>query len=362
MSRTLIIKLGAIGDVVMAIPAAHALHARGSRIDWICGTQVLPLLERYGWIRPIPIDDRALLGGSAVARMRALLPVWGTVAGVRYDLCATLYYDARYRLIALPVRARRRLLLSQVDRRRRLLPGRHHTEEYLRVMEGGDEGPVVEALAPVRPDTLPASAHARESERQRVALAPGGARNAVRTDVLRRYPMEGYVEIARALLALGVEVVLVGGPEDRWVSPAFEGLGVTDLTGALALLETVALLETCDVVVTHDTGPLHLAGITRAGIVGLFGPTDPRGRLPQRAGAVAMWGGEGFACRPCYDGREYAQCKNNLCVQQVTPAMVVAEVERMLAQRRAGEAYPPRVVVPRSTVTAGLAPGRAEIR
>ena len=90
------------------------------------------------------------------------------------------------------------------------------------------------------------------------------------------------------------------------------------------------------VLVTHDTGPLHLGGLTRVGIVTLFGPVDPHGRLPQRAGALALWGGEDFACRPCYDGRSFAACPQNDCIRQYTPMMVAEEVTAMLAERARG--------------------------
>jgi len=368
MNRVLMIKFGAIGDVVMAIPAAYAMHQAGAEVDWVCGAQVLPLLELYPWVRPIVVDDRTLFHGTAAERFGVLMGLWRTIGGREYALCATLYYDARYRVVSLPVRAKRRVMLSHSDRLRTLLPGRHHTDEYLRVMQGVDGGPATVGLAPVRAERLPPSSLPRLPGAERVLLVPAGARNALRSDGLRRWPMESYVAVARRLLELELAVVLVGGPDDGWASEAFRGTGatdvlgrVTDVIGRLTIVETLALMEDSDVVVTHDTGPLHLAGLTSVGIVSLFGPTDPRGRLPQRAGTMAMWGGEGFACRPCYDGRSYADCKENLCVQQVTPEMVVREVQFLLSQRRAGTLLPPRVVSPVSTVTASFAERRTGV-
>jgi heptosyltransferase-2 len=112
-------------------------------------------------------------------------------------------------------------------------------------------------------------------------------------------------------------------------------------------------MDEADVVVTHDTGPLHLAGITRTGIVTLFGPTDPHGRLPQRLGTVALWGGEGFSCRPCYDAHGFPDCPSNDCMRQLTPAMVLTEVLAMIGDRARGELRPPRVMVPPSSMPAG---------
>jgi heptosyltransferase-2 len=177
-------------------------------------------------------------------------------------------------------------------------------------------------------------------------LVPAGARNTLRDDALRRWPVESYVELAEALLQRGLEVVLAGGPDDLWASQHFAHLAVTDLTGRLSLLETLALLDSAAMVITHDTGPLHLAGLTSTAIISIFGPTDPHGRLPQRANCVALWGGEGFACRPCYDGRDYAPCAYNGCMHQVTAAMVLAEVDTLFSAQQADQPQLPRIVTP----------------
>ncbi len=278
--RVLIVKLGAIGDVIMAIPAAHELHLQGFGIDWICGAGTLPVLRCYPWIEPILADDRALVLGGKAAKLGALVDLWRQLAGRSYDLCATLYYDPRYRLMSLPVRARRRLSLSDTDRNLRLLPGRHHTDEFARILLGRPDNIVPTSLAPIRAGNLPASPLARVPGRQRVVLAPAGAKNTVSEDVLRRWPAESYVALAHSLIEQGIEVVLIGGPDDRWVQPYFAGIPAVDLIGQLPIPGTLALLDEADAFVTHDTGPLHMAGITGVGIVSIFGPTDPRGRLP----------------------------------------------------------------------------------
>lgn len=352
MRRTLIVKFGAIGDVLMAIPAAHEMHSAGSEIDWLCGPAVLPLLQLYPWINPIVADDRALILGSSAEKLRALAGIWRSLAGRRYDLAAVLYYDKRYRWMTLPVRATRKLLLSHTDRAYRLLPGRHHTDEFARILLGRPDGLNPGHLAPVIPERLPPSPLPRTAT-PRVLLAPAGAKNMLSDDALRRWPAENYVALAAALLAQNIEIVLIGGPGDAWIQPLFSALPVVDLIGRLSLPETLSLMDAADVVVTHDTGPLHMAGITRAGIVTLFGPTDPAGRLPQRPGALALWGGEGFACRPCYDAHGFPDCPANDCMRQWAPHMVADEVLSMLAARARGELPAACVKVPPSTMPSG---------
>jgi heptosyltransferase II len=348
MSSVLILKFGAIGDCIMTIPAAYAMHQAGHEIDWVCGEAVAPVLRLYPWINLHVIDDRALLRGGTVERARTMLALWGVIAKKRYDVCATLYYDSRYKLLTLPVRAGRKVMLSKVDRATMLLPGRHHTDEYARILMGRKDDETPRQLTPIQAKGLPVSPIQRVEGKERIVLVPGGARNMMRDDALRRWPVESYVELAKLLLGHGFEVVLCGGPDDAWTSPFFSALSVTDLTGKLSLVETLALFDSTDVTVTHDTGPLHLAGITNSGLVTIFGPTDPHGRLPHRRGCVALWGGDGFACRPCYDGRDYAPCSHNGCVRQITPAMVLEQVDALLAAAREGRQRSPRVILPSS--------------
>ena len=356
MPRVLILKFGAIGDVIMAIPAAHLLHCEGFEVHWVCGETVLPILALYPWIKPILINDASLLKGSPAQKLKVMLQLWHRLAFRSYHLAAILYYDNRYRLLTLPLRATRKLTLSHSDRRFRLLPGRHHTDEFARILLGWPDEHRPLPLPPVRvpPSSLPQSPLSR-TEKWRVVLAPAGARNMMNDDALRRWQPENYVELARLLLERQVEVVLIGGPGDAWVKPLFKPCGsmdFTDLIGELSLPQTLALLDDADLLVTHDTGPLHMAGITSCGIVGIFGPTDPQGRLPQRPGTIALWGGEGFACRPCYDGHSFPPCPANDCMAQITPSFAMVNIMHLLSERRDGRLRPPRIIAPPSSIAA----------
>ncbi len=155
---------------------------------------------------------------------------------------------------------------------------------------------------------------------------------------------------------------MLGGPDETWVKPHFSDLAVTDCIGTLTLPQVVAACSNCDAVIANDTGPLHLAGMTNACLVGLFGPTDPAMRLPRRPDSVAIWGGNGFACRPCYDGREFAPCEHNGCMDQITVEFVLQELDCLLKARLEGKKLPWRIVAPVPNQTAepliALSPSR----
>jgi len=329
-SKALIVKLGAIGDVAAVLPAAWKLHQAGSKIDWLCGEAVLPLLSCYKWVTPIPLDEKKLIGGRRLAAAREVFKAWGRLFWSSYDLCAVLQYDRRYRVLTLPVRAKRSVALDWNRRAFQLVSERHHSAEYARILCDLPDEYREENLAPLAPDSLPENPLPRTA-RTRIALAPGGARNLLRDDPQRRWPVDSYVALARLLLGYGHEVVLTGGPGDRWVEPNFAGLAIDNRIAQWGIPKTLAFYDSCDCVVTHDTGPLHFAGLTRCGLVGLFGPTTPSKALPRRRGVVALWGGERLPCRPCYDGSEYANCKWNGCMFAITPQRVAATVVALLA-------------------------------
>jgi heptosyltransferase-2 len=344
--KALIVKFGQIGDVIMAIPAVRSLYEQGYEIHWVCGRAVQPLLECYSWITLIPVNDRAILLGGLFERVKHIAGLWAKIAFSGYDLCATLYYDRRYHLLTLPIRARRKLALSERSRATSLLAGRHHTDEYLRVLLGTEDSCREQSCMPIRPDCLPPSPWRLKDASRRIAVVPGGTSNVLGQQVLRRWPVERYVTLAHQLLDRGWEVVLLGGPEDAWVKPYFEQLVVTDCIGTLSLPEVIRACDACDAVITHDTGPLHLAGLSDTCLVGVFGPTDPATRVPRRPFVVGIWGGQGFACRPCYDGRDFAPCQFNGCMHQVTTQLVLRELDKLLSDRSVGTSSPWRIVYP----------------
>jgi len=341
IQSALILKLGAIGDVVMAAPMATAVARAhpGVRVTWLAGRGVVPLLRLLPDIDEIvEVDEAALLTGNTRRRMAAMAAAARQLRFRRIDLLLNGHPDPRYRILELLVRARSVRRFSRNPRERIMpVPGRYHGHEYVRLALGGD-GPGVpvvlpEAIRPPLPPELPLARHGT-----RVAVAPGGARNALSDDEVRRWPLERYVALARTLADQGVETVVVGGPDDAWVSSAFAGIDrVTDLVGRTSLPELLAVYGACDVVVAHDSGPMHLARLAHVPIVALFGPTDPRGRIPADHGeSVVLWGGQALSCRPCYDGKRYAACPTVNCMGEIRVSEVLDRVSVILDDKTTG--------------------------
>jgi len=332
----LIVKLAAIGDVVMALPMVTALRAAdlSTRITWLCGATVAPLLRcAEGIDELVVVDDVAVLAGTRVEKAQAVMSAWNALRAKRFDLVITAHSDPRYRMLSARIRGAERRWLGERGTRPRLVPGRHYGDEYVRLVTGiDDHGAVRFAPPPVRA-ALDESVAARIGDGRAgrlVALAPGGARNPARDNPLRRWPLERYAALAELLAAKGCTVVLTGGPDDAWVRNAFAGIAVTDLVGSTTLPGLVALYATCAAVVTHDSGALHLARLSGAPVVGLFGPTLPSTFLREDSGAIVLWPGAALPCAPCYDGIGFAACTDNRCMQLIEPVDVAARVDALL--------------------------------
>ena len=140
------------------------------------------------------------------------------------------------------------------------------------------------------------------------------------------------VALAEKILGQGNSVVLLGGPGDRWVSEYFAGLEVVDLVGQTSLTDMVALLDKASCAVTHDSGPIHLASITSVPLVGIFGPTPANAVLSfSRAKTVVLHPENRVTCSPCYDGRTYAACNSNVCMQATSVERVFSAVNDLVA-------------------------------
>jgi lipopolysaccharide heptosyltransferase II len=334
----LIVKLAAIGDVVMALPMVSALRAQdvATQITWLCGSTAAPLVERVEGIDEcVVVDDVAVLSGNRAQKAQAVMNGWSTLRGRRFDLVITAHSDPRYRMLGARVRAAERRWLGERGGRTRLVPGRYYGDEYVRLVTGIDDERAIRFPPPrvrVTLDSEVAKRIAAFAGRRLIALAPGGARNPARDNPLRRWPLTNYAALARQLVASGDVVLLTGTVDDEWIRAAFVDIDVTDLSGVTTLPGLAALYERCAAVVTHDSGPLHIARLVDARVVGLFGPTMPATILRDSPRTIALWPGVALPCAPCYDGQNYAACPSNRCLQLLAPEVVAASVTTLVGR------------------------------
>ncbi|MEE8475367.1 MAG: glycosyltransferase family 9 protein, partial [Myxococcota bacterium] len=166
----------------------------------------------------------------------------------------------------------------------------------------------------------------------------------------RRWPEERMIDFLKGLCAAeDANVVLTGSAGEReFVTSLVDasGLGerLINLAGEIGIDELLALFNRCDVVVTNDSGPLHIAAAAGANVVALFGPETPSlyGPLRSRPEQQHTLHYRRMACSPCmfvHDNKVlscwFAQAQ---CMTGISPADVEASVDALLeaSQRDSG--------------------------
>lgn len=308
--RVLFVKIGAIGDVVMALPLSRALRAQGAHVTWLVGRLPAPLVREYSEASEIiEVDDLALLAGGLALKLWTALKVFFRLLARSFDLILIGHSDPRYRLLVLGALGRKTFFRQPSS------PGdfRHHSYDYVALADA--------TIDPGRFLPRPRKAWTGKGSRI-VSFAPGGAKNLLADDFLRRWPLTHYRALAERLLAAGYRVEILGAASDEWVLESFSGLPVQSQIGKLNLLELVETLAEREALITHDSGPLHLGGLAGLPVLGLFGPTKAQWRFPLKNPGHALELTKPLPCQPCYNGKAFAPCKDNQCLSQITPDQV----------------------------------------
>jgi len=369
----LVMMLGDIGDVLLATPALHRLRAAypDARITAMTKPSTIVALRRSGLVDDfLPVEKhifdrpRALLRPSvaldllrfvrdlrrrdvdAVVLLHHLVTVWGTIKFALLTLAT-----------GAPVRAgldngRGRFL---THRARDLgFDAAHESEYWLRVVDAltphppspasGREDVGVKAVPTfVVPDVARAVA---DSLLREAGLDPDGPLLAVHPgsglySVARRWFPDRFAAVADVLIERhGLGVVVVGTADERALAAeviAHMKRPAANLAGRTSLDELGGVLRRCALLVGNDSGVAHLASAVGTPVVTVFGPFNhhtwrPLGR------SVVVRATPALPCMPCVNrgfARGYPEgCPPRYCLQEVTPAMVVAAAEGLLVDGR----------------------------
>ena len=341
--RILIIKIGAIGDVIMALPLLEEIKKKmpAASIHWLVGKKSASFLSKIQGIDKVHIiEDAKLLSGSFFSKIAEVFKAWRQLGLKRYDGIYILHKDPRYRYLTLTTFGKK----SGLFKERSLILGRYHADEYVRAFHGLDNNTSYclnfPSLSSSKSKML---SRALESLGQRfVVLAPGGDPKLEPGKELRMWPVAYYVELSRKLITAGFQVALIGSSQDKWVLDFFdEDPKIKAFMGTLELTDIPLLMARASCSVTHDSGPMHMAIFAKAPLVAIFGPTIPDEKLPLKhphfASKIKLhWAGEHLTCRPCYDGVRYASCASPLCMKATSvPAVYQSICELIHEENRA---------------------------
>ncbi|PIE70469.1 MAG: hypothetical protein CSA22_07890 [Deltaproteobacteria bacterium] len=316
--RILIVKLGALGDVINTFPLAVALKDHlAAEIHWLVAPLSAPFVSAHPCVDQTVVFDKK--GG-----IRAAFRVAGLLRKTRYDGVLDLQRILKSALFTQAVRADRRIGFDP-DRCKEMTaffpferipagdPGDHMARQYMEFSAylGLPSAPIAwrmppaASACPLRPQT------------------PYAILNVGATKVANRWFPDRFAELAAGIQkTFGWEVVLTGGPEDRPMAAAIMAASDTcvpvNTVGETRLPELQHLIEGAQAVVSCDTGPMHLAVALGRPVFALFGPADPRRTGPLNGVVIR----KAVPCSPC--GRKTCNQKRVYCMEAVLPEDVLA--------------------------------------
>lgn len=288
----LIVKLSAIGDVIHALPVAHALKKTypNARITWVVEKTAYDLLTNNPDIDEIIIFDKPkfksfsdlLINGYKFSQQ---------LKGYNFDLAIDLQGLFKSAAISYLSGAGKRLVYCNA----RELSGKisdivcgeyqngHVVDRYLDVARylGCT---IEEVIFPIhilemeKKQAIRIANHAGlRLENPYVVLAPGT------NWASKCWPTTHFAELADKLYDNNIIPVIIGGPNDSRLAQDIISkakIPPIDLTGKTSLKQLAYIIKKAQVFIGGDTGPMHLAVAVETKVVTLFGPTDPKRNGP----------------------------------------------------------------------------------
>lgn len=347
--KILIVKLSAIGDVIHTLPALNALrrHYPQARITWLVETAAADLLVGHPALDRVMISHRkhwirGMRSGRRMRHFEALFTFVRRLRAERYDLVLDFQALLKSSLWVLLARSPRKIGFGK---------GMEHMEKsYLFLTERVP--PVSMEIHALERNLLmlaPLGIHCREAvyrlpvgteDRQAVesllqAHGLGAKRPLVSINPMAKWPTKlwdpaKFSQLAdRMAASLGAEICFTGGTEDR---PAVARImadmrfPAVNLAGRTTLKQLAALYARSDVLVSTDTGPMHLGAAVGIPVVALFGPTAPWRTGPYgKAHRVIR---HPVGCAPCFK----RQCDTGRCMAAIDVNAVFEAVRSVIGE------------------------------
>jgi len=329
--RVLCVRFSSIGDVLLTTPLVRALHRRhpDAELYFVTKRAMAPLVvENPNLDRVIELEPNERIADLA-RRLRALRPTHGLdLHGSLRSAALRLLVPCQWSGYSKRRLARTALIAAKISIYGKHVPVPERYFEAVRALDvQPDGGPPEFFLAPAARERIARWLAERGLDRQPfAALAPGAAH------ATKRWPIRHWVALAAQLRTMGYGLVAVGGPGggDRELASQL-GPDVHTAAGEFTLQETGACLARAAVLVSGDTGVMHMATAVGTRVVALFGPTvELFGFFPYGGRAEVLE--RDLGCRPCSAmGTERCPLGHHRCLEEIFPDQVAAAVQRLVA-------------------------------
>ncbi len=307
--KILIVRLGAMGDVIHALPAAMLLKASFplAKVGWVIERRWSPLLEWKFAGQPFPdlvhqVDTRAWrknpLGLGTIGQVGAAIR---ELRAQKYDVAVDFQGAIKSAAIALLSGAARRFGSADPWEKPASLfytnpvqtGARHVVKSNLELAKAVAGKTSLDAVAGRLFEWAPSDKTVPtwvETELQRLQLHgnfallnPGAGWGA------KQWPVERYAEVARALGAEGIRSLVNHGPGEEDLARSVEqNSGGHAAAASFTISQLMAITRKASLFIGGDTGPMHLAALLHVPVVAIFGPTDPARNGPLGTKSIVL--------------------------------------------------------------------------
>ncbi|MGD9034653.1 MAG: lipopolysaccharide heptosyltransferase I [Desulfobacteraceae bacterium] len=332
----LIIKLSAIGDVVHTLPFLEVLRDNfpEARVDWVVEEESSQIIDAHEGIDNVIISrrkswrKRLLKGREGFAALREIIRFLKELRSNKYDLVIDLQGLFKSAILTGLSRGKSKIgpnwgregsQLFLTERPFFVEADKHAVDKYLKVAEYlGCEKDSWKGHIPIRESDKSSIDKVLDDkgvkDQKLVAINPFAKWTT------KLWQPERFAALAdRMQRELGCGIIFTGSGQDRAeIDEIMERMHEksTNLAGDTTLKELAYLYSKCQLLVTTDTGPMHIAAAMDCPVVALFGPTAPWRTGPYGKGHTVIR--DEIECSPCFNKKcDHVSCMRNITVDKV---------------------------------------------
>jgi heptosyltransferase-2 len=334
-SRILIVRFSSLGDIVLTSPVTRALRQRYPEAE----IAITVKSEYEALAQLLPGVDTVIPFVAA----SGFHPLAARIRRQRFDLMIDLHVNPRSLLLSrvsgishvIRYHKRRMARMGMVYTSLRSIPTRHTVDAYLDALvslgiETCDRLPALVIHAAARNAAIERlRSHGIQNGRRILGLAPGASSST------KQWPIRHFARLGdQCHRSTDAAVLLIGGKRDKDTTAAVAAAMTApsvDWAGSIDLSLLPAVLTQCRVLVSNDSGPMHIASAVATPVVGIFGPTHPRlGFTPLGAQDTVL--SLDLECSPCsLHGEKPCWKGTHACLEDLPVNRVVDEtVQRLL--------------------------------
>jgi len=332
--KILIVKPSSLGDVVHSLPFLNAMKTcfPSAEIHWVIAKGLEGLLEGHPMVDKLIVINKDLWKrfSQTGKTLKELRELFKQLRHEQYDMVVDLQGLLRSGLITQATGAPLRIGFLEAREGSRLF--------YTRKVKGGRDIHAVDRYmklaaelgceATERVFPFPLAGNVGDKAGRLAELGPYAVLAPGARWKTKIWPAESFGKVASML---PLRSVIIGSSADKAIADevvSHSGERAVSMAGETSLRELIEIMRAAQVVITNDSGPMHIAAALNVPVIAIFGPTSPAKTGPYGRGHVVLQ--SEAECVPCFK----RACRDIRCMQEITPEAVYQEALGVLRREK----------------------------